>query len=332
MNSLHRAYYSCKKFIPRSTQLLARQMRAGYIERMSMGQWPCPVYSCHDVPGDVWKGGKKFCLVLTHDVDTEKGIAASEKLMNVELSLGFKSSFSIVPKKYNIPNLLLKNIAGNGFEVCVHGYNHDGRLFSNKKIFNDRKKEIERFLKKWNSVGFRAPAMHHNMEWISEMDIQYDMSTYEYDPFEPQGGGVGSIFPFVIKNSNTNKPIVELPYTLPQDHTLFVVLKRKSIVEWMKKVDFIAKNGGMALLITHPDYMKFNGSVYQDEYPVHFYIDFLNYVKEKYENLYWNPLPKDLAKFWLENETVYRKIGKNILSGKNLCSNCRKNLKKVIIS
>jgi len=34
--------------------------------------------------------------------------------------------------------------------------------------------------------GFSLPSMHHNLEWIGELDIEYDASTFDTDPFEPQ--------------------------------------------------------------------------------------------------------------------------------------------------
>jgi hypothetical protein len=37
-------------------------------------------------------------------------------------------------------------------------------------------------------------------------------------------------------------------------------MKEKNIDIWKKKLDWIAKNGGMALLNTHPDYMSFEGT------------------------------------------------------------------------
>ena len=59
-----------------------------------------------------------------------------------------------------------------------------------------------------------------------------------------------------------------MPYTLPQDFTLFVILKQESIDLWKRKLDWVASKGGMCLLITHPDYMTFNGRPRRfDEYP-----------------------------------------------------------------
>jgi len=48
-----------------------------------------------------------------------------------------------------------------------------------------------------------------------------------------------------------------MPYTLPQDHCPFVIMREKDCKIWKEKLDWIAERGGMALLITHPDYMNF---------------------------------------------------------------------------
>ena len=71
---------------------------------------------------------------------------------------------------------------------------------------------------------------------------------------------------------------VELPYTLPQDSTLFLLLRETTPEIWMRKLDWIAEHGGMVLLDTHPDYMSFDGSPQTaTEYPVALYREFLTY-------------------------------------------------------
>ena len=146
----------------------------------------------------------------------------------------------------SIPELR-QELTADGFEVGVHGLNHDGKLYSSKAEFDRRAKRINRYLKEWNAVGFRSPAMHHNLEWLKALNIEYDASTFDTDPFEPQPDGVGTIFPFwVARDDGTG--YVELPYTLPQDFTLFVLMKERTIDIWKKKLDWIAEKGGMALI------------------------------------------------------------------------------------
>jgi len=180
----------------------------------------------------------------------------------------------------------------------VHGLYHDGKLYQNKKTFEKRATKINNYLKEWSVVGFRSPSMHKNLEWIHDLNIEYDSSTFDTDPFEPYYRGMKTIFPFWVPKDSSGKGYVELPYTLPQDFTLFVIMEEKNIDIWKRKLDWIAKKGGIALLPTHPDYMNFgNNRGTIEEYPAKFYLDFLNYVKEQYKDQYWNVLPKDIARF-----------------------------------
>jgi len=143
--------------------------------------------------------------------------------------------------------------------------------------------------------------MHHNLGWVHDLDIKYDASTFDTDPFEPQSDGVSTIFPFWVQGSN-KRGYVELPYTLPQDFTLFVLLQEKDIDIWKQKLDWIAEKGGMALLNTHPDYMNFGGKELRaEEYPAEYYEEFLHYIESKYHGRYWHALPRDIAGFWIQN-------------------------------
>jgi predicted glycosyltransferase len=90
---------------------------------------------------------------------------------------------------------------------------------------------------------------------------------------------------------------VELPYTLPQDHTLFLLLKEKHPDVWMQKLDWIAKHGGMVLVDTHPDYMSFERRCGDCEYPVAMYDRFLRYINDRYAEQFWQPLPRDISDF-----------------------------------
>jgi hypothetical protein len=58
----------------------------------------------------------------------------------------------------------------------------------------------------------------------------------------------------------------------------------------------------MALLNTHPDYMNFNGTKMGiEEYPVTFYVEFLEDIISRYGDKFWNPLPREMARFWSAN-------------------------------
>ena len=195
-----------------------------------------------------------------------------------------------------IRNKLVKR----GFEVGVHGLIHDGCLYRSEKVFKERAKKINNYLQEWNAVGFRSPAMHHNLEWPHHLNIKYDASTFDTDPFEPYPDGMQTIFPFWVENNCSEKKYLELPYTLVQDFTLFIILEKKNIDIWKEKLDWVVKTGGMALLNTHPDYMNFNkAKLGPEEYPVQYYEEFLAYLRTKYKGQYWHVLPREMTHFWM---------------------------------
>lgn len=146
-----------------------------------------------------------------------------------------------------------------------------------------------------------SSSMICKLDGLHELAIEYDTSSFDTDPFEPRSEGTRTIFPFWLEDGNSRKGFVELPYTLPQDFTLLVIMKGKNIEIWKKKLDWIVEKGGMVLLISHPDYMGHkNDSGGIAEYPVGFYEEFLDHVRRKYEGQYWHPLPKEMARFWKE--------------------------------
>jgi hypothetical protein len=174
-------------------------------------------------------------------------------------------------------------------------------MFRDRALFDRQSVQINKYLEDWGSVGFRAPSMYHNLEWIHDLDIEYDSSTFDTDPFEPQSDGVGTIFPFSMNGKHSRPGYIELPYTLPQDFLLFIILRHKNIDVWKKKLDWIAEMGGMVNLIVHPDYINFGGTkLSYEEYPAEYFEELLDYVKCRYEGQYWQALPRDVSRYYNE--------------------------------
>ena len=287
-----------KPLIPRRLQLLIRRLIIRSLRIKHENVWPIDESSSKK-PVD-WKGwpdGKQFALVLTHDVETARGQDRCRDMMRLEEELGFRSSFNFVPERYQVSPELRHILEEKGFEVGVHGLCHDGKYYLSRKIFRERAKKINKYLKEWGSVGYRAPSMLHKLDWFHDLNISYDASTFDTDPFEPYSESMCTIFPFVVQETDSRLSYVELPYTLPQDHALFVIMQEKTIDVWKRKLDWVAEHGGMALLITHPDYMKFNGGrTGSEEYPAEYYREFLKYVQKRYKGQYWLALPKEIAR------------------------------------
>ena len=232
-----------------------------------------------------WPEDADYALVLTHDVETQLGFSLIPQLAEMEESLGFRSSWSLVPYKYKIDNGLVDGLKQNGHEIAIHGYNHDGRCFQSKEIFDSRVPMINRAIERYGAVGFRAPMVHRNLQWMQQLNIEYDASCFDIDPYQAMPGGVGSIWPFVVGK------FVELPYTMPQDHTLFVSLGETSDRIWRDKLQFIQRHHGMALMLTHPDYLDSPSRLAV-------YRDFLLWLRD--HSAHWHVLPRQMSR-WFRN-------------------------------
>ena len=218
-------------------------------------------------------------------------------LAELEMQLDFRSSYNFVPEgDYHVTSELRSYLIENGFEVGVHDLHHDGSLYQSEVVFNRSALKINHYLKEWNAVGFRSGFMRHDLDWISQLHIRYDASTFDNDPFEPQPDGMQTMFPFWV-NREDGSSYLELPYTLAQDSTLFLVLREKNNDVWKRKLDWIAENGGMAFVIVHPDYMALDGKPSSSEYHVDLYRDFLEYAREKYSETGWFTRPCDIEQY-----------------------------------
>ena len=314
-----RLYYEFKPYLPWRLRIALRRTLAISKRRSFRDTWPIHPAAGHTPEGwPGWPEGKKFAFVLTHDVEGEKGLTKCRELMKVDQQLGFRASFNFVPEgDYLVSRELRDELTNNGFEVGVHDLHHDGKLYRTRAEFARKAVRINQYIKEWGASGFRSAFMHHNLDWAHDLDVQYDASTFDTDPFEPQPEGVDTIFPFWVPrpsgpkfggsitpchqlSTQNSQPLrngyVELPYTLAQDSTLFIILGERTIDVWKRKLDWIVEHGGMALLDTHPDYINFSGKGKgASEYPVSLYREFLDYVRSKYAGQYWHATSREVA-------------------------------------
>ncbi len=330
----NRLYYGVKPLLPASVRMGVRRWFA--LRKRGRVQSDWPILPGSEKPPVGWAGwpeGKQFSLVLTHDVEGTAGLQKVKQLAELEMSLGFRSCFNFVPEgDYVVPPELRHWLVKNGFEVGVHDLKHDGHLFSNRAEFERCAPRINSHLKDWGAAGFRGGFMLRNLDWIHELEIEYDASTFDTDPFEPQPEGARTIFPYWVSkpdssltqnlslrtpgnsldpepgpdlaesgypNSTSRAGYVELPYTLPQDSTIFLLLRERTPEVWLRKLDWVANNRGMALLITHPDYMNFTGKNGSGlEYPCDHYRHFLECVRRNYSGQYWHTTATKLAAWY----------------------------------
>jgi len=310
--STRRLYYSLKPYLPWRLRMAVRGLFARRKRRLYQDTWPIDPASARPPAGwPGWPDGKKFAFVITHDVEGPEGLAKCRQLMQLEQGLGFHSSFNFIPEGgYAVPRELRAELAQNGFEVGLHDLHHDGKLYQTRQIFSENARRINRYVREWGATGFRSGFMLHRIDWLHDLDIRYDASTFDTDPFEPQPDGVRTIFPFWVpgperpeaggRTPGSPPPArgyVELPYTLPQDSTLFFVLREPTPEIWLRKLDWVIRQGGMALINVHPDYLRFPGEpAAPNTFPVAHYIELLEQVRRQAGD-YWQPLARDLAAF-----------------------------------
>jgi hypothetical protein len=195
-----------------------------------------------------WPDHKRCCIVLTHDVESPRGLRQMETIAALEESYGFRSAWNLALAQYPIDWEVVERLRERGFEFGAHGLRHDGQLFRSRQDFETLRPELERLAAEHGLRGFRAPSTLRKAEWIASMDFDFDSSFADTDPYEPQPGGTCSLFPFFLAD------LIELPYTLAQDHTLIHLLHRSPLPLWIAKADWIASISGMILTLTHPDY------------------------------------------------------------------------------
>lgn len=301
-----RQYYLLKPFIPRALTRLMRQVYSGGTKKAFRLGWPVEdryarflwetlhqmmlMMGWERVPFlYFWPQGKRAALVLTHDIETGHGQAYVKAIAEIEAGIGFRSSFNFIPERYPLDRSLMQWLRDHGFEIGIHGLKHDGKEFFDKRTFSERVKKINRYVKEFDALGFRAPLTHRNPDWMQELDITYDASFFDTDPYEPIAGGVMTIWPYLLGH------FVELPYTLVQDYTLFNILDEKTPRIWLEKVDFIRRYHGMILVNTHPDYL------HKSEH-LQVYVDFLDAIKRMPD--IWTVLPADAAGWWRKRTKI----------------------------
>jgi hypothetical protein len=292
-------YYRLRPLLPRPLQIWLRRRFARVQARSRFPHWP--VETClHDfcdlmysilasIAGEPvpciasWPDDCTWALVLTHDVEHAEGWAAREAVVELELAHGVRSSWNLVPRRYEVDLAQVEELVARGFEIGVHGLEHDGRDLESFATWQARLPGIRSAAARWGAVGFRSPALHRAWDWMPLLGLDYDSSCPDTDPFEPQAGGCCTWLPFF------NREMVELPVTLAQDHTLFVILRELDEATWLEKASFLRARGGLALIDTHPDYLV-DGEIFSA------YSCFLDAFAS--DQSAWRALPRDVSAWW----------------------------------
>jgi peptidoglycan/xylan/chitin deacetylase (PgdA/CDA1 family) len=295
-----RGYYWARPLLPRRVQMSMRRSFSRVQSKAGFPRWPVET-ALHDfydylfkLIADIanepipyigmWPREWAWALILTHDVEAQVGYTKLPELLRVEVEAGYRSSWNFVPQnRYVVDDQLVETLTEQGFEVGVHGYNHDGRDISSLATLRRRLPAIRAYAERWQATGFRSPGTLRSAELMPLLGFDYDSSYTDTAPFEPQAGGCCTWLPYKIED------LVELPITLTQDHTLFDLLGYRDAKLWVEKARFLRSRGGMAVVLTHPDYVD------------------LPHLLDAYRELLaefaddptaWKALPRDVSAWW----------------------------------
>jgi peptidoglycan/xylan/chitin deacetylase (PgdA/CDA1 family) len=303
-----RLYYRAKGLLPRTFWLELRRLLIRLRTPPEFPSWPLEgsvdrlvrFYAlCGLVSTDAetarfawfWPCGYRAAVILTHDVESSEGLRLAVELADLEQERGLRSSFNIVGGHYEIDDGIVRELAGRGFEIGLHGLLHDRSLFSSRDEFERQLPLLEAAARRLGAKGFRSPATHRVLDWLPELPVDYDCSVPHADRYEPQPGGCCSLWPYMLGR------IVELPWTLPQDHILFTLLGERSATVWVRQLDAIEQRFGLVQCLSHPD-----PGYLGDADKRALYVDFLDAVAER--TTLWKALPGEVAAWWRRRDSA----------------------------
>jgi peptidoglycan/xylan/chitin deacetylase (PgdA/CDA1 family) len=292
-------YYRVRPLLPRRFQLALRRRFTRVQERASFPSWPVET-ALHrlqaqllglveEIAGEplpwieFWPNGRRWAVILTHDVERAPGYGHVEALVDVERRHGLRSAWYFVPERdYAVEQTLLDSLRGDGFEIGLHGLHHDGRDLDAGE-FEQRLPRMRAYAAQWGATGFRSPATHRHRGRLASLGLDHDSSYCDVARYEPQPGGTCSWLPFQIDS------LVELPITIPMDHTLFELLGSAEAREWWEKASDLRDHGGMAVVLTHPDYLL-------EPSRLRVYERFVEWLAADADA--WHALPRDVSAWW----------------------------------
>jgi hypothetical protein len=292
-------YYRARPAMPRRLQIAMRRRYARVQDRRAFPRWPVEP-ALHDllrmlyglltevarrpVPWiGPWPRPYQWAVVLTHDVETTIGQGQIGVLRDIERELGYRSSWNFPALRYPVDESVLAALREEGCEVGVHGAYHDGRDLESLRMLDERLPAMRAAALRWGAEGFRAPATQRRWEWMPRLGFSYDTSYPDTDPYEPQAGGSCTWWPY------RNEQLVELPITMPQDHTLVTILQRDAEATWLDKARVLRERAGMALFLTHPDYLGTAKAAAPYRRTLHALAE---------DAAAWRALPREAAAWW----------------------------------
>ncbi|MBI4505781.1 MAG: polysaccharide deacetylase family protein [Chloroflexi bacterium] len=203
-------------------------------------------------PLRLWGLGRRFCLALTHDVDTRIGYDFVPTLVDELRARGLRSSFYLLTHgDYRVEPALVRALVGDGFEVALHGATHDvGIGYRPRAAIRDWLARAGAALG-GVPAGFRAPGLGVSsvlLEEVARAGFAYDSSYQTGSRLYP---GVGYSFPYRLPGL----PLVEVPVWF-QDAFLFrdAGLDLDDALSWCQAtIGQLRERSAAVVFVMHPD-------------------------------------------------------------------------------
>jgi peptidoglycan/xylan/chitin deacetylase (PgdA/CDA1 family) len=200
-------------------------------------------------------------LLVTHDIETERGLQRALSLKEIEDDLGVKSTWFVPSHDYEIDGTIAAKLAENSV-IGSHDIKHDGQLIQ----IRERSKLIGRLMASRQKLEgifgreircFRAPLLQFSSEILSALNDAGYSSDFSLPCWEMIYPPTMSGFGIECVQSFEMEGIVENPLTMFQDHQLLNVMGMnvdEAIKLWLEQACLIRSFEGDLVLLIHPEY------------------------------------------------------------------------------
>jgi hypothetical protein len=200
-------------------------------------------------------------LIITHDIESEKGLRKAQSFKRVEDELQLTSTWFLPSDEYAISRSIARDLA-EGCTIGSHDVRHDGKLVHIRRHqalverLRASRLRLETIFEK-EVTCFRSPLLQFSENLISglgDSGYMFDFSLPCWEPVHPvtmTGFGIEAVQGFEIHG------VVESPLTLFQDHQVLSVLgmnTQEAVKLWIEQARLVREFDGNILLLVHPDY------------------------------------------------------------------------------
>jgi hypothetical protein len=220
--------------------------------------------------GEVLREKRGPMLIITHDIDTEKGFRKAVAMKSAEAALSVNSIWFIPADQYHMDQGTIRDLSDGG-TIGSHDTKHDGKLIhlrdsadAVRRLRTSRERLEYAFEKELKC--FRSPLLQFSgalAERVKGAGYTFDFSLPSWEPAHPSVMG-----PFGIEyyHSFSLGGLVEVPLSTLQDHQALYALRlstHETVSLWIRQAESVLSAGGDVVLLIHPDY-KFSDDL--DEY------------------------------------------------------------------